>query len=236
MDAALQPAHVLHTRPYRDSSLLVELLTDARGRVSAVARGARRSSRRKPATATQLQPFAPLLVQLRGRSELLNLTGVERAAAVAPLAGRALFSGLYLNELTLRLLHRDDPHAQMYDNYVDALCGLRDGRDLDLVLRRYEFSLLSALGYGFDLRSTGREQQPVRSQDFYRFDSEFGLEHEPRGGNGSYSGADLLAIAAGEFTDTARHTARALMREALEPHLAGKPLHSRSLFPARQAQ
>src|SRR5690606_29026917 len=139
----LQPAYVLHTRDYRDTSLLIDFLTLDYGVVRAVARGVR-GARRNQKRAL-LQPLQPLLVSLRGQGELLNLTLSEPAAAVLAIKGERLFSVMYLNEILCRLLPAQESHPALYRLYQSALLALLHGRELQAVLRRFEFSLLTEL-------------------------------------------------------------------------------------------
>ena len=127
-NVALQPSYVLHSRPYRDTSALLEVFTAEQGRISMVARGARRRTRGGSGSAL-LQPFNPLLLSFSGRAELKNLGATESAGTPRQLRGQRLFSGLYLNELLVRLLHRHDPHPQLFAAYgatLDALAGSDD--------------------------------------------------------------------------------------------------------------
>lgn len=239
MRVQLEECRVLHTRPYRDSSLIVELFSRQRGRVAAVARGARGSRSRGGSRASLLQLFRPLLCSWSGRSDLKTLAAVEPApdaAQAAALTGERMYSGLYVNELLVRLLHHEDPHPRLYDYYTEVLARLGEGAPQDLSLRAFEFRLLEELGYGFDLATDGLSGEPVRAGDWYSFDREHGLvtaglevrEEIPR-----YSGTELLQISRGDFDEDARRCAKRLMREALACHLGGKPLKSRELFPRR---
>ena len=124
MRVNLQPAYVLHSRPYRDSSALLEVLTPEHGRISLVARGVRNRSRRGSGAA-QLQPFVPLLLSFTGRGELKTLTAKETVGAAISLRGERMFSGLYINELLVRLLHRHDPHPQLFALYGQTLEALQ---------------------------------------------------------------------------------------------------------------
>ncbi len=115
---SLQPAYVLHHRPYRDSSLLLEIFTPDHGRVGLVARGARSPKSRLYGV---LQPFQPLLISWVGRGELATLSGAEANGPPQRLQGKSVISGFYINELLLRLLHRHDPHAALFDGYARTL-------------------------------------------------------------------------------------------------------------------
>jgi DNA repair protein RecO (recombination protein O) len=234
---SLQPGFVLHTRAYRDSSLIVELFTPDHGRLSLLARGARSGARKRSPQAALLQPFNPLLLSFAGRGDMKNLRSLEAAAARHQLAGATLFSGLYLNELLMRLLHRDDPHPGLYRAYASALASLAAGEVPEDVLRQFEFSLLDELGYGFDLLSDGVSGAPLDPGARYMFHAEHGLVRMPedaRQAEPVFPGELLLAIAAGERTTAARKAAKQLMRAALAPHLGGKPLRSRELFRSRR--
>jgi DNA repair protein RecO (recombination protein O) len=210
----------------------LEVLTAEYGRVSLVARGARRTARGRSSAAI-LQPFIPLLLSFSGRAELKTLTSSEVAGEVQTLRGERLFSGIYLNELLLRLLHRNDAHPGLFVAYGEAIASLASEESMDDILRRFEFSLLAELGYSFDLRVDGHSGEAVSEDRWYHYQQEFGLVEnrtatEPD--NPVFAGRDLLAIAAGEHSDSTRLAAKRLLRQALAGHLGEKPLKSRELF------
>tara|TARA_B100001540_G_scaffold301181_1_gene307364 strand:- start:838 stop:1578 length:741 start_codon:yes stop_codon:yes gene_type:complete len=231
----LQPAYILHRRPYRDTSLLLEVFTAEHGRLSLVARGARRRGR-GGSNAALLQPFAPLLLSFSGRAEMKTLTAVERAGGPWELPGERLYSGLYLNELLVRLLHRHDPHARLFAAYGEALQGLHAPGPAEDSLRRFEYILLDELGYSFAPGMDAASGTPVRADRRYRYEAGRGLveltvaEHGPAV---AYAGEDLLRIAAGEFSGPARAACKSLFREALAEQLGGQPLRSREFFAVR---
>ncbi len=234
MRAALQPSYILHSRPYRDSSMLLEVLTAEQGRISLVARGARRRARGGSAGAL-LQPFIPLLLGFSGRTDLKNLTATEVAGRPLMLRGERMFSGLYLNELLVRLLHRYDPHPQLFAAYASTLDALAATGEIDDILRRFEFALLAELGYGFDLDLDGHSGEAVLPQSWYHYHPDYGLV--ARGpvadpARPAFKGADLLAIAADDFSGDARTTAKRLLRLVLAIQLGDAPLRSRDLFRA----
>lgn len=235
MRVSLQPAYILHRRPYRDSSLLLEVLTAEQGRISLVARGARRRARGGSGGAL-LQPFTPLLLSFSGRSELKNLTAAEAAGRPLPLRAERMFSGLYLNELLVRLLHRHDPHPQLFAAYATSLGELAESVEMDAVLRQFEFTLLGELGYGFDLDLDGHSGEAVLAGEWYHYHPDHGLVAAGPALDPSrpaFSGADLLAMAAGELGGGARATAKRLSRLVLALQLGDAPLHSRKLFRAQ---
>ena len=231
----LQPAYILHSRPYRDSSLLLEVFTAEHGRISLVGRGSRRRAR-GGSTGALLQPFTPLLVSFSGRSELRTLTAVEAVGMVIFLRGDSLYSGLYLNELLMRLLHRHDPHQTLFALYGQALQDLASSNPPDATLRQFEFRLLDDLGYGFELAAEGGSGEPVRADGWYHFNPDVGLVAGEQGSDPAqptFHGADLLEMAVGKFDGGVRLTAKRLMRQALAQHLGAAPLKSRDLFRGR---
>ena len=224
-------AYVLHARPYRESSLLLDLLVLERGRVAAVARsvrGARASGRR-----ALLQPLQPLHVGLGGRGDLATLLRFEAASPALPLRGDALLAALYVNELCLRLLPRDEPVDGFFLCYAECLATLAGcagqpisaASPLSLALRRIESALLGVAGYGLDigLDAQGRSLQadsrywPDESGELVRVD----IQARP-----SVSGAALQALAGGEAFLPAGEAAalRRLLRSRLALALGPRPL------------
>lgn len=230
--AALVRGYVLHQRPYRNTSMLLEAFTADAGRVGLVARGARRGgSRIRPL----LEPFRPLLLSWSGRGELHTLTNVESEGWRAPPAGRALLAGFYCSELILRLLGRDDPNPEAYAAYDRAVTALATGSEADeAALRHFELALLEALGYAPPLTVDIASGKPVQAG----LDYDYLPEQGPRSAGAVRSegivrvpGAHLRALAAGELEDEAvLQSARRILRAALQPHLGNRPLHTRDLY------
>lgn len=232
MRVSLQPAYILHSRPYRDSSAILEAFTAEQGRLSLVAKGARRKAR-GGSNAALLQPFIPLLLSFSGRSEMKTLTQVESAGEAPLLKGERLFSGLYLNELLIRLLHRHDPHPALFAAYSEALGQLSSESRVDGVLRRFEFFLLDDLGYSFELGTDGRSGDLVREDGWYHFHPDYGLvqrEGVADPARPAYAGRELIMLSRGEYVGEARLAAKRLARQALASHLGDSPLKSRDLF------
>lgn len=227
----MQSAYVLHARDYRDTSLLVELLTPDQGRIAAVARGAR-SQRRGSSQRALLQPFQPLWIECAGTGDLKSLRHVEARAPALPLRGPMLFSGLYINEILCRLLHRDDPHDALFQDYEATLQQLAQHDMIDVVLRCFEVRLLDELGYGFDLRAEAHSGAMVSAERDYAFDAAAGLIAAAAAAPGQplFRGVDILDFLAGNYSPQARRTLKSICRLALQPHLGDKPLRSRELF------
>ena len=227
----LQPAYVLHTRSYRDNSLLVDLLSRDYGRVSVVAKGVK--PRRRKKIGKPLQPFSPILVSWIGKNSLKTLTQREMTSAIPALLGDSLYSGLYLNELLVRVLQNEDPHPGLFDLYHHTLLNLGGAEPIDITLRHFEFGLLEGLGYGIDLKTDSTNGEPISKNRYYHYINEVGLvpvqdslQKIPVG----FRGKDLCKMAAGQYSDEVRRSAKRLLRQALSPLLGDKALNSRSLF------
>lgn len=224
----MQAGYILHARDYRDTSLLIEVFTEQGERISAVARGAR-SQRRGVSQRALLQPFQPLWIELGGAGELKLLKQVESRSGAVPLQRQGLFSALYLNELLCRLLHRDDPHPDLFPAYESVLPQLLNLETLDIALRLFELQLLDELGYGLDLYHDASGQS-IDQTLWYRYESDRGLSAMNGPAENSLSGQAISDFVAGNYTADARRTLKGLCRAALQPHLGGKPLRSRALF------
>lgn len=225
----LQPAVVLHHRPYRESSLLVELFTAEHGRIGLVAKGAR--GNRKSSNSALLQPFQPLLLSWIQRGELGTITTVEARDRALLLSGAALFSGFYLNELLMRLLARHDPHPELFERYEVTLQALTRPELAEWALRLFERDLLQSLGYGLLLEQRA-DGEFIEPQMRYCYHLERGPQPCLGSGQGLVvMGETLLALASGELPSSpGRIEAKRLMRAALALYLGNKPLQSRELF------
>ncbi|WP_114241510.1 DNA repair protein RecO [Dyella sp. C9] len=220
-----QPAYVLHARPYRETSLLLECLTRDHGRVGVVARGVRRE--RAKLQRSQLEPFQPLALDLLLRGELATLQAAESIGTPQRLAGDAGLAGLYLNELVVRLTGRQDPQPQLYDAYARTLPRLASDDSLAWTLRRFERDLLDAVGYGLQLEFEAESGEPVEPAQLYRYAVEQGPSPCPPGTTHALRGADLLNLAEDRMPDTVGLSAlRAMMREVIRYHLGGGELRA----------
>lgn len=240
---ALQAAYVLHRRPYRDSSLIIDVLTRDHGRVALVARGARRAGSRLRGL---LQLFRPLLVSWSGRGELGTLTGAEGHGG-GSLQGGSLINGFYVNELLMRLLPRHDPHPGLYLAYEAVLARLAgtfaeervSARYDERALRLFEKALLNELGYGLALEQDAEGGAPIEPDALYYYYPERGAvssaaasaaaaRHE---GAVKLHGRSLLALAHDALEDErSLREAKRLMRATLGVYLGDRPLNSRALL------
>jgi DNA repair protein RecO (recombination protein O) len=216
-------AFVLHSRPYKETGALVDLFTPD-GRLRAVLRGARSRN------GGLARPFTPLELELRGRGELKSVQRLESAGVPLLLTGQALYSGLYLNELLMRLLPVEDPHPALHQDYALSLAALAAGRPLEPILRAFEWRLLDELGYGFAL-DRDADGQALAPEALYRLVPDAGFQQVFQLQPGLFNGRELLALSEADWDQPgALAAAKRLMRQALAPHLGDRPLVSRELF------
>ncbi|MCU0761046.1 MAG: DNA repair protein RecO [Steroidobacteraceae bacterium] len=232
----LAAAYVLHHRPWRDTSRLLDVFARDHGRMALFARGVRGPKSR---LASLLQPFQPLLLCWSGNGDPGQLTRAEPGSEdgvdlPAPLPPATLMSAWYLNELLLKLTTRLDPQPALYLAYEAALAALRRGEPAAPVLRRFELQLLELLGYGLDVLHEARSGGPVEAGSYYHFHPSLGfvaLSSDP--GPDAIPGTSLLALATGRFEDTrALDDARRVMRIALDHLLEGRELRTRAVAQA----
>jgi DNA repair protein RecO (recombination protein O) len=220
--------YVLHHRPWRDTSRILEVFSREHGRLSLFARGVRGPAAK---LAPVLQPFQPLLFSWSGRGEAPALTGAERAEpAAAPVPAACLLPAFYLNELLLKLTTRHDPLPQLFDHYDQALRALKQAGALEAGLRRFEMQLLEALGYGLELSCEARTGERVQPQAFYVFRASQGLVAAAATDPGALEGASLIGLGAGDFSGARTlEDARTLLKAALAACLEGRPLVTRGV-------
>ena len=224
--AQLACGYVLHQRPFRDSSLILELFVRDHGRLSAFAHAARGPRSRFAG----LQPFRPLLLSWSGRGEAPALTAAEADGPPPPaLAPDRILSGFYLNELLLTLTVAHDPQPELYAHYAATLTRLRAGEPLEEVLRHFEKRLLELLGYGSDLRFEA-DGRAVAPDAYYHFRPGAGL-WPAAAGEGVVPGRVLLALAADQplADPLAQRQARQVLRAALDHCLDGRELRVRTV-------
>jgi len=229
-----QAAFILHQRNYSETSLLVEFLTPDHGRLTALAKGARRPS--SPFRGA-LKPFQPLLVGWVGRTDLPILTHAEADGGVSIPGGSAIYCGFYLNELLCRLLHRHDPHPNLYARYASTLNAIADAPLREQPLRFFELHLLRELGYGPVLDHDIITGQPICADSLYDYVPDRGpFQVATRGDRIAYKGLPmhgetLLGLAQEQLDSALRlREAKRLMRLLLSTHLGMEPLHSRLLM------
>jgi DNA repair protein RecO (recombination protein O) len=243
--------YVLHSYPYRETSLLLQVWTERHGRFAAVAKGARRP---KSAARGVLVPFQPLALAWFGRGEVKTLRSAEPAGPALPLAGASLMSAFYLNELLLKLIHRDDPHERLWAAYDEAVASLRErsrraagvpglvaaepgqgeARAIEPVLRRFELAMLRELGYAVELGRDAGNGAPIDPAREYWYVVERGPV--PAEGTAEradavrLSGLTLVHLDRGQFEDArTAGEAKSLMRMLIHHCLDGQELATRAL-------
>ena len=238
-----QPAFVLHAYAYRETSLIVEAFTADHGRVAMVARGAKRP---RSETRGLLQAFQPLTLSWAGSGELKTLLKAEWSGGLPLPRGAALLCGFYLNELLLKLLAREDPHAALFRDYQDALAALGEKKfaaEQGAVLRRFELRLLAELGYALPLTHDADTGAAIDPAARYYYDFGRGpralaarVAREPGVHFPQIGGATLLGLATNVFPDAATAAeAKRLMREILDHYLEQRRIFSRRVVQDLQA-
>ncbi|MEN1728043.1 MAG: DNA repair protein RecO [Pseudomonadota bacterium] len=225
-----QACWILHRRPWRESSLLLEVFSRDHGRIGLVGRGAR--GPRSPSRGLT-EPFILLQCSWSRRGELGTLTGLEASGGRVPLQGQALWCGLYVNELILTLFERDDPSPELFDHYSACLPRLSNKDDQLIALRQIELSILATLGVLPDLSATADGDESVLPNRLYHVVPEAGLVPVSQRGSDVVAGRAALLLAGeltGDFDAQARRDARILTRRLIEHQLAGRTLKTRELF------
>lgn len=230
-ESELLPAFVLHSRPYRETSQLVDLFVASMGKVSMVAKGSRSS---RSSVKGLLQPFLPLHVHFAGKSTLKTLVQLETRSAQIVLHGERLFSGLYLNELLYHLLEPDAEYPGLFSSYFQSLLTLADpASSVSPLLRQFELLLLQQLGYGVDFSYAADSGLPIDPECYYRYEHEVGFITTALRHPSLFSGQDVLGMAEQAFADESTlAAARRFSRQAFAALLGNKPLKSRELYSA----
>ena len=229
MRAELNPCYILHSRNYRETSLLLDVFSRRHGRVSLVAKGGRTQ---KNANRALLQPGRKVNIAWTMRRELGTLIGAEPCPGNNTSAAGSLLTVFYVNELLVRLLHRHEPHPELFDAYETALGKLNENATEQLTLRIFEKRLLETLGYGLAL-DTDTEGNAIRPDQDYNYLPEQGPRPGVSAGpdNLAVSGRTLLGLAHEDLADkVVLAEAKQLMRRSLGRLLGDKPLHSRELY------
>lgn len=226
----LAPAYILHHRPYRDTSRILEVITRDHGRLSLFARGVRGP---KAKLASILQPFQLLLLSWSGRGEAGQLTGAESADHDPSMPAASLMASFYLNELLIKLTTRHDPLPSLFDDYHATVEGLRHGMLLEPSLRIFEKRLLDTLGYGLDLATQAQTGKPVEPGEYYHFRPAQGLFPTVAEAQGALSGQSLISLANEELASTRElEDARRVLQAALALCLEGRELTTRAVAKA----
>jgi DNA repair protein RecO (recombination protein O) len=224
-----QPAFVLHSYPYKETSLIVDMFTRDYGRIGVVAKGAKRPLSKLRGV---LQTFQPLSISFSGKSELRTLIDAEWVGGMLPIEKNALLCGFYLNELLVKLLARDDAHAALFQHYVSTLNELAHGEPAPIALRKFERALLKETGVAADLTRCSTTRARVEAGALYVVDPERGartaeaVESWP-----IVAGKTLVDMEREDYADPQTQAqSKQLMRFLLAHHLGGAPLNTRQIL------
>ncbi len=250
--------YVLHSKPFKDTSAIVELLSQEYGRVSVIFKGVR--STKNSAKSRLLQPFQPLLASWYGKRELKGGKSVEQGGMPHMLSGKKLYSGIYLNEILLRMLHRDAPADGVFEHYQQCLSELQavgkaksatntKTESIEVHLRQFEWRLLDAIGYQLPCECDAQSGAPIVVDAYYRYEANHGFIYdsaifdEPLAPRSRVFSGELLLTISKDMAVYAQQQpyhdnlslhllpeAKRLMRLVLAPHLGEKPLESKKLF------
>lgn len=228
-EVLLEHGFMLHERPFRNTSLLVECMTERHGRIGLIAQGIRRSPGGRRAL---MQPFLPLKLSWIRRGELGRLTHVEADHGGQRLGGEASLAGFYVNELLLRLVPRGEGNDDVFSCYSLCLRGLASRAGVARTLRLFELSLLGALGYSVVLDEDARTGDPLRPDLMYVFELESGpTVIGADTADETYSGKHLIALRERALDDPdSLRAARRLLGRILRSYLGDRPLKSRDVL------
>ena len=229
-NVSLEPAFVLHTRPYQETSILVDFFTRSYGRLNAIAKGAKRP---KSPLRSVLTPASKLSVSLSGKSELKTLSSVEIIDHFQLNNGVSFNSVIYVNELIIKATEKEDPHAVIFDDYeilLKKLSHQSDQVDMEQNLRNFELNLLQEMGYGIDLSRDAGTNKKIEKDCIYRFypDKGFTIDKDKVASQKSLTGLDIINFREGNFDKKeTRDASKTIMRMALDFHLGSKTLNIR---------
>lgn len=224
-----QPGFVLHSYPYKETSLIVDVFTRDYGRVALIAKGAKRPHSKLRGV---LQTFQPLSVGWSGKAEVRTLTAAEWIGGLLPLEKSSLLCGFYLNELLVKLLARDDPHPALFEHYIATINQLGHNEPAPIVLRKFERALLKETGVGGDFTICAATGRPIEAEQIYVVDPERGPRPaHPADTSPRVSGKTLLDMEHENYADnTTQMQSKFLMRFLLAHHLGGTPLNTRQIL------
>ncbi len=223
----LQQAYCMHTRRYKESSLIIEALTLEHGLISCVHRGASRNN------ASLDLLFTPLIISWAGKGDLYTLTHIETDGSKLIMQPNKCILGMYLNELILKLVPKSSPSKDMYNLYKNVIGLLNDNTSQEKLLRLFEVELLSIIGYGLSLDKEMDHETPIQENCYYRYDVGIGpakVKHKSTAWN-IVEGATLVALQSPLHMDSnCLKEANHLMRGIINWHLDSRSLHSREIL------
>ncbi|MFK7795723.1 MAG: DNA repair protein RecO [Gammaproteobacteria bacterium] len=226
MRVELEPAYVMHTRPYRETSMIVYALTEQHGVVHMVSRGARKKGN------NNLQPFTRMYLSWSGRGDLMSLTKIEHEHSRYTNNFRAQVQCFYLHELILKLIPKLSPAPELFDLYESTLNSMINNPSNEYVLRNFELRLLAIMGHPLQLGYDYINDEVIQNQLLYRYDPDFGPT-KIKGKQTQWNvvtGRLLADLEQGDLTDESLPQAKIFLRGIVKHYLQGKPLMTRRLL------
>ena len=217
-------AFLLHQRPYGNTSVIAEMFTLENGRISVIARGAKKP---KSKFFGVLSPFSKLRITYRGRSELKTLTNVDKEDIFSDSFSKLSYTLLYINELLIKILPQGASHSELFNLYDKFLIEVKSSEEIDIVLRKFELDLLEMLGYGINFITEVDSGQSIESNKSYDFVPELGFKESP---NGLFEGNEITSISKFNFKDINKKKFKSLTTMAIGYSLDGGDLKSREIF------
>ena len=217
-------AFLLHQRPYGNTSVIAEMFTLENGRISVIARGAKKP---KSKFFGVLSPFSKLRITYRGRSELKTLTNVDKEDIFSDSFSKLSYTLLYINELLIKILPQGATQSELFSLYDKFLIEVKASEEIDIVLRKFELDLLEMLGYGINFINEVDSGQLIELNKSYDFVPELGFKESP---NGLFEGNEIISISKLNFKDINKKKFKSLTTMAIGYSLDGGDLKSREIF------
>jgi len=216
---------LLHHRPHGETSLIVDVFTKKNGKMSFIAKGAKKP---KSKFFGYLTPFTKLRITYTGRSELKTLTNIDRDFSESTNSlSKTSYSLLYINELLIRLLPKDAVHEDLFQLYESFLVKIHSGENIELTLRSFELDMLEMLGYGLDFENEIDKNQSIDVNKNYSFIPERGFRESK---NSNFSGKDIINIRMRNLSEVSKKHLKHITQESIHFCLDGKNLSSREIF------
>jgi len=224
MSELWRDAFLLHQRPYGNTSVMAEMFTLDNGRISVIAKGAKKP---KSKFFGVLSPFSKLRITYRGKSELKTLTNVDKEDIFSDSFSKLSYTLLYINELLIKILPQGAPQKELFDLYDKFLLEIKTSNEIDIILRRFEIDLLEMLGYGINFINEVDSGQSIDADKLYDFVPELGFKESP---NGIFNGKEIISISKLDFENINKKKFKSLTTMAIGYSLDGGDLKSRQIF------
>ena len=224
MSELWRDAFLLHQRPYGNTSVMAEMFTLDNGRISVIAKGAKKP---KSKFFGVLSPFSKLRITYRGKSELKTLTNVDKEDIFSDSFSKLSYTLLYINELLIKILPQGAPQKELFHLYDKFLLEIKTSNEIDIILRRFEIDLLEMLGYGINFINEVDSGQSIDADKLYDFVPELGFKESP---NGIFNGKEIISISKLDFENINKKKFKSLTTMAIGYSLDGGDLKSRQIF------